>query len=524
MFAKSEVKEVKSIKDTVSRIKLVDVIREQKNLFQLPHQEFIKIIQSCIPEVNFLNESAEVSAEVSKVQNLNFYGLKEPEAIRAFAGLLCFRDVMSGTKEDYEYFIECHKAFNKPPLSFESFSAMKTYIVNTFKTPEDIAALMWSILCNDLGKVISLQEKYYGCKIENVKQKIGHDAILVKLMSDIEKSNLFPGFKDLTAEHQNIIIHGYASDCDISQFEQLELPVSALAGLKSLSAKELDFYVAHTFYDVAGAAATFTASKNKNGYMTMHQETFDFFENVRVNLNRMKEEKLSIDDVYANYLKYRGERIGVGYADRENIALCRIAGLTRFAKPEQGELLKAAWGELKSSERAILTDELNVHGVTDKRAIFVGYGVAMFINTMGKMVGLLKETVPAPSPEQIKTANKEGLKIVLSMLAQVYDVTRKKIGDKPNPDFFVAECYEIANALNKQNPRNMDWRITLESDRRIDFAPVSKPELQLVPVSPKTTEKTSAFGSLSSALLAAPKPLLPKEVMPTTAQSIGCRQ
>lgn len=522
MFTHSET-EVKSVSVPKSSKKLSDVIRDQKNLFQLPYQEFIDLIKACIPEVSYLNMPAKVSAEVAKTPGVIFFGMEEPEAIRGFAGLLCFRDVMNGTEEDYQNFIQCQVKFAKPKLTIESFKKLKKYIETTFKTPEDIAALMWSILCNDLGKVIVLQELHYGCKLKDAKEEISHDAVLVNLMLDKEKSKSFSGFKDLSEEHQKIIINGYNSGCDISQFEQLELASSALARLQPLSEKELDFYVAHTFFDVAGAAKPFTESKGVKGYLPMHEETFRFFDKVRELIKKMKEEKLSPDQAYLEYAVYRGKEIGIDYAGSpEQMAFCRIAGLTRFATPEQGKILTAAWSEIKPAERIILTDELNVHGTKDKRAIFIGYGVAMFVNALGKMVGLLKEKNSSPSPEQIANAQKEALKVVFTLLAEIYQTFRKNAGDKPNPEHFVVECDELATLMQKQDPRTIGWKIKpktgvdkrVDADRRVDLLAITLPvpALHAAPASPKASLAASHF-----TLHAAPKPLLPTATAPGAA-------
>jgi len=37
---------------------------------------------------------------------------------------------------------------------------MKIHILQVLKTPEDFAAQVWSILCNDLGKVHSIVDEY----------------------------------------------------------------------------------------------------------------------------------------------------------------------------------------------------------------------------------------------------------------------------------------------------------------------------------------------------------------------------
>ncbi len=430
------------------------------SLFKKDYQSFIKSILECIPEANYLNTKANASAEKQGEIKLekNFYGLSEDEAIRGFSGLLRFKDVINHTTEDYNNFISCQVEMKKPVLKKESFEQMKAHIMQTLHTPEDFAAQMWSILCNDLGKVHAVIDAYN--KIPDSK-KIGHDQLLANMLAN--KPEFFPGFMSLPERHRKQIVDGFASGCDISMLEQLELPANSLKALATLDKESLERYILHTIYDVSGAAAAFKS----NGSLTMHEETWAFFNELRLVLAQLHQDKpASLQKIYSDYLCFRGKCIGIEDNKPESIALMRIAGLSRLANVEQGELLKAAWNQLSKEERSVLTAELNVHGGNDKRAIFIGYGVAMLVNPQ-----------VALKPVYGTIVNLEGLKIGLKYLAEVFRLTRLVIGDKSSDQVFVAECDVIAKALSK-NPREFidgdkltyELFITDKSERRIDFA------------------------------------------------------
>jgi len=262
--------------------------------------------------------------------------------------------------------------------------------------------------------------------------------------------------------------------------EQLELPTVALRSLEKLDKEKLEHYILHTIYDVSGAAAGFKA----NGSLTMHEETWSFFINLRKNLLALHDKQsASIESIYQDYLDYRGSCIGVSNSNPENAALIRIAGLARLATKEHGEYLYTAWNKLTSDEKKILTKELNIHGAKGERAIFVGYGVAMLVNPQVSLKRLHGRVV-----------NHEGLYIGLKYLAHAFKITRDLIGNDSSNKLFVAGCDSIARALSK-NPLQLvkdnqitnRLEVTGRNERKISF--------QLVPIEPPKVEKLPLVAS-----------------------------
>ena len=113
--------------------------------------------------------------------------MTEDEAIRGFSGLLRFKDIINHSDEDYKQFISCQIEMKKPVLKKESFDKMKDHIMETLHTPEDFAAEVWSILCNDLGKVHTVINEYK--KIPDSKET-GHDGLLANILAG--KPEFFP--------------------------------------------------------------------------------------------------------------------------------------------------------------------------------------------------------------------------------------------------------------------------------------------------------------------------------------------
>lgn len=231
-------------------------------------------------------------------------------------------------------------------------------------------------------------------------------------------------------------------------------------------AKSLNLYILHSIFDVAGAAAHF----KPNGSLTMHEETWQFFNATRQALEKLHPlENNSIEEAYHHYMDFRGACISISRTDPESIALIRIAGLARLATPTQGAVLVSVFKQLPPDVRATLVRELNVHGGQGMRAIFVGYGVAMLLNPQG---ALQKElSAPGIPAEARLSATIEGFSIGLIQLANAFNLARNIIGDAASNTIFVAECDAIARALNK-NPRDtlkLTWKVAAVTERRMDF-------------------------------------------------------
>lgn len=467
---------------------LVEILRNEfKSFFELDYILFIQEIQRIIPESLYLKGKANVSAEgiLEGKPPKNVYGLTEDEEIRAFSGLLRFKDIINGAESDYKHFVACQIEMKKPVLSYESFKNIKDYVMQTLSTPEDYAAAMWSILCNDLGKVHSIVEIHQ--QLPNKKNN-SHDLLLTELLQ--ENPTLFPGFMNLTSEHRQQIIAGYASGCDISQFEQLELPPVALEALRKLDKKSLDLYILHTIFDVSGAAAHFKS----NGSLTLHEETWTFFNAAREALEKLHHPKNnSIEEVYQYYLAFRGRCVGIENTSEEATALIRIAGFARLAALEQGKMLLTVWKNLPEHTKDVLTKELNIHGGKETQAIFINYGVAMLLNPQSALQKELNDLAKSlnlqVSEEQKAIATMEGLRIGLINLGQAFENARALIGHSQKNQVFFAECSEIAKFLSKEPRKSLEMDFQFESlnDNLANFKLINRPSKQKELNEKKTT-------------------------------------
>jgi hypothetical protein len=493
-----------------SKISLIKLVSNglDSSLFKLNHPEFIKLIQESIPESALLKGKATVSAEGNPQSKSlkTLYGFTmADEEIRAFSGLLRFKDVISGSDTDYDSFVACQIEMKKPVLTRESFNKIGQYVREKLKSPESCASAIWSILCNDLGKVHEVIAEY---EKKSNKRNVGHDLLLAEILE--LKSNLFPGFLKIPAEYRKQIISGYASGCDVSQFEQLELPVVALKNLQTLNKESLDLYILHSIFDVSGAAAHFKS----NGSLTMHEETWQFFNATRESLETLSNRRNSIESAYNSYLNYRGKCINISNNSDESVALIRIASLARLATPLQGRILLDVWEKIPNENKKILIDELIIHGDKGLRAIFIGYGVAMLLNPQGALQGELtakaKLDNKVVTSEQRAEATKEGLAIGLINMSRAFSLARNTISNDSTNEIFVAECDLIVRALNKDPNKSLDMKFSIDAlcDRRMDLSfklPKLKQECEQIPINdvlqntkkilPKTTGQSEINSS-----------------------------
>lgn len=84
------------VKQPLALVEIIETIFTE--FFQQDYAKFIQIIQTCIPESLLLKGKANATAEgvQNQTDNKFFYSLTEVEEIRAFAGLLSFKDVVCG--------------------------------------------------------------------------------------------------------------------------------------------------------------------------------------------------------------------------------------------------------------------------------------------------------------------------------------------------------------------------------------------------------------------------------------------
>lgn len=463
-------------------IKLLANSKTREEFFSLPLDKFIEEVKIYIPESKYLNQDASSTVEGTSTDEptkLRFIcDLKdndenknteskvkvEAEYVRAWLGLAAFKAVWAGGNDNYEWFVKCQKDWGKPFLEFESFKEMGVYVKEILKTTEDlgtsknIAAAIWSILNNDLGKVTEIANKHKELKLGS--NTTTHDGILADMLKAEQdgKIKMFPSFRDLSKTSQQQIIDGYASGCDISQFEQLELAPVALKSLKKLDKKTLELYILHTIFDVAGAAGQVTyRQENHTGSLTMHEQTWQLFCDTSSSLLKLLDKNASSDVVFKDYVGKRLEHVGIKTNnEKEFVTLGRLAGMTRSFTKEHGVALLGVWETLPQKYRKILSEELNVQGDQDTQAIFVNYGVSILVNPQGSFKKVFKAIIEETKSDnqQLALAINRGLYVGLINLARVFLATRQHLNSanmEPSNSLFMCDATEIAKYLGKNN-------------------------------------------------------------------------
>lgn len=485
-----------NLKQKVKGGVLIEMLHQSiDDLFGMNDEDFIKTIQRIIPETHYLKENTYTTDTRIKDNSSNdFFGLAEKAQKQAFGSLLRFKEVVNGTDKDYKNFVACQEETKKTVLTLESFKKLHHYVHQTLKSPEDFAAAIWSIVCNDLGKAPALIEIYRTSEEPSAPWPISHNSLLANLLKN--RHDLFPMFNALAKSHQQYIIDGFASDCDISKFEQLEYPFASIHILAKLNKTSLNILILQSIFDVAGAATHVKA----NGSLTMHEETWNFFNELRLCLEKLSDD-YSTDDAYQEYLKYRGHCIGIENNSQEATALIRIAGFTRLATVKHGQHLTDVWNKLPQNIKRTLINELNIHGTEFQRAIFINYGSALLLNpqsaalkNLNERLKVQKHTIPQGG---ITLANTEGLKIGLWYLSDIFTHARTAImqeNQKNNDEVFVAECKEVAQTLSiNLMPPSESTLVAAQNQGKIYYSllPKAKVDEKISVITSSSTQQSS---------------------------------
>ena len=260
---------------------------DAERLFRLADDEFVDQIVLLFPEAHFMNGEANETAEGLANNEIpvgspsfRLYGKWYLEPDRAIAGALNLKLAYIGTEEAYTAFIKYQPPGSK--LSLESFMLIHTKVRKMLVNNDDVKAAIWSILCNDLGKMYSLINIHQHAYPELPTDYNSHDVILGKLLTTMP--NLFPGFMLLSKKHRDEIAKSFSTGFEFAQYSQLQAPSVSLKGLSELSPEAIQLYILHSIFDISGAAAKIldpTEKKNKfiQGSLTIDEETWATLQN-----------------------------------------------------------------------------------------------------------------------------------------------------------------------------------------------------------------------------------------------------
>jgi hypothetical protein len=217
-------------------------------------------------------------------------------------------------------------------------------------------------------------------------------------------------------------------------------------GLKGVDPIAMDFYLLHAIADIGGVAG----HVNSHGSVIMNEPFYNTFKAGLISLESFAKGKSEIE-VYNDFLRVRGEPLGLSIQRKRDRALLRIAMMLKISENLEIQDLNKAYDSLSTKDQTILTKEMNVNGTNDGFGILLYYSPALLLN----IVSATK--IPNSEIDRI-----ESFQIGLKILARLYQESRRVIAERSGNGVFTVLISDVAE-LGKINPRALlEKKFTVE--------------------------------------------------------------
>lgn len=238
------------------------------------------------------------------------------------------------------------------------------------QTPQDIDALLAYTVINDLGKITSFTDNIEAITGHKTKD---HDEALILALKTIPEE--IPSFERLTKKRKDEILNALNADFNLGQFVQAESLPGNLTKIKSITPDAMDLYLAHMFYDVAGAAGHVAS----NGSLVMNNNVYKgYMQGINSIIdNPTKTEK----EIYTAFLQMKANDLNMPLETEEDAAMIRLAVMSRAYTPDDATLIYDAFESLDSKTQKDLIDGLKADGIEEK-GVLLYYAPAFIQNAL----------------------------------------------------------------------------------------------------------------------------------------------
>lgn len=306
------------------------------------------------------------------------YGTNYDEINRTLVGILALRWIHNG---DYARFTTGQ--IEEFRLTHDSFQALRKLFTDNVQSPDDLFALVLSMIINDLGKDPNLKNDYTELTRAEISDQ-NHDSILLEAAN----ADMIPALHYLDAEHRAEVMKGLelGSELNAGQLAQAESVPCNLEGLYNMRghqhAFELKFL--EQVLDVAGASGHLYSKGSKN----FIEPVFQAFKTVHEVSTDIIEGRSTLREGYDKVLTKRGNMLyGKGFrrlsvSNDEERALLRLLTMGRTADVEQAKLFSNAFHALAKQDKDKLVAGLNVDGNVNETAVLPYYMPAILSKTL----------------------------------------------------------------------------------------------------------------------------------------------
>ena len=386
------------------------------DFWTLPEDQLLTIVQDTFPdELNRLKKAYALAlnpnfGQQSRTPSISgrLYAEKFDEVDRTFVGVLAFRWIWNG---DYNTFVG--ESLNLLRLKPRSFRRLQHMFKTNLTTPEDIFALVVSMITNDFGKDHHMAEDYAKLKGIDIS-KVNHDMILHHAV----EANMVPALRLLEPEYLAYVKFGIklSSKFNFGQLAQCENAPASLNSLQKMEgqSKALQMRFLEQILDVSGAAGheDWTCAR------TMTEDVFQSYQNVydvaTGIISRTFNSRYGYDILL---VRKQAQLKQLGFSKEFNIdaldgrATLRLFCLGRVSNEKLATVYDAAFNNfLPHDGRKKLIYALNVGGSVEEPAVQPTYAPVMLTKA-------LNNTHPGTTSPAIRVA------AVLEYLAKVMTLT-----------------------------------------------------------------------------------------------------
>ncbi|KAI2619525.1 hypothetical protein GGS26DRAFT_572564 [Hypomontagnella submonticulosa] len=353
---------------------LYDYISKPEDLFALSDEDFLLVIHDDFKgELNRLKCAYSVGGRCdtppsSKSPSVIVYGEDYDEVNRTLTGLLVLKWICSNR---YDLLVANQAEALK--LSRESFDWMHDFYQKWISNPNELYALITSIVVNDIGKDENLAsdcEKKTGERVTG----LNHDMILLKAV----QAGLIDCMDRLPPEDRDDLIRGMelGAEFNFGQLAQAENAPACLVGLAKMRGHTRSFRLRfeEQLLDIAGAAghldwagAKKLTQSNFDAYRTVYDVGMGIIDglSLRAGYDLVLQRRLDL-------LREKGFR-PLNLENDDDRALARILCMSSVADLSTAELYGRVWTSLDNDVRLLLRKSLNIDGSVAEPAVQVTY-------------------------------------------------------------------------------------------------------------------------------------------------------
>ncbi|KAI1802415.1 hypothetical protein F4811DRAFT_529755 [Daldinia bambusicola] len=354
---------------------LRDYTTNPEALFALSDEALLKLIRADFEdELRRLQGAYSVGGrkevEVSsKSPSWILYGENYDEVNRTLVGVLTLKWIHNG-----EYDTLVANQADSLKLSHETFQWIHDFYADSISNPDELYALITSMVVNDIGKDKQLASDYQMKTGEDIAS-LNHDMILLKAV----EAGLLSCLDRLSEEDRDDIIRGMklGAEFNFGQLAQAENAPACLSSLTKMKGHARSFRLRfqEQLLDIAGAAGhlDWTCAKK------LTQSNFDAFHTVYDAGMGIIEGGLSLregyDMVLARRLNLLHEKLFrlLDLNVEDDRALARLLCMSSVADLATAELYNRVWSSLGNNVRESLRKYLNIDGSVSEPAVQVTY-------------------------------------------------------------------------------------------------------------------------------------------------------